>query len=78
MASDMPPGTRQRRPAGRRQHGHVGLGHVAQGQRDLLEGLREKTLTACFGQAEFVAEAYLWLTKDGNATSTTAVSCWFK
>ncbi|KAK0656253.1 hypothetical protein B0T16DRAFT_384993 [Cercophora newfieldiana] len=37
-----------------------------------VKGIEEKTLTGKFASVQDVAEAYLWLLRDGNATGTVA------
>lgn len=46
----------------------------ASDREDMYKAASEKNLTATLGQPEDVAEAYLWLMKDSNATGVIAVS----
>lgn len=41
---------------------------------EMFRGLEEKMLTGKMGQVEDVAEAFLWVMKDGNVTATVAKS----
>ncbi|KAK4454745.1 NAD(P)-binding protein [Podospora aff. communis PSN243] len=41
-------------------------------RKGFVKGVEERTLTRNIGKVEDVAEAYLWLMKDGNATGTVA------
>lgn len=51
----------------------TGLWGDMDGKREgFLVAMAEKTLTGRVGQVEDVAEAYVWLMKDGNATGTVA------